>query len=235
MIGEPLTHPAPDQEMRALQHMGLSFLLHVGFLAASAVVIPALGETDPSSAGETARYLLAQAVGGEAEREDVEAPVAPTETGDADGREPSYSKCGEENGGSMGHPAAPERARRYGVQGPADNADPHIARGVGSGDVWWELPLFPPRDASWGGDRDAPTMPWGRDDSLGTDAASAHAHMWGDEIGDAYGSPGMGMGRHELCETCGDSGRGATVPPAAAPGEEDAPPVGCLGLLLLTD
>ena len=33
--------------------------------------------------------------------------------------------------------------------------------------------------------------------------------MWGEGYGVSAGSPGAGVGRKRLCETCGDEGRGA--------------------------
>src|SRR6187549_3194941 len=44
-----------------------------------------------------------------------------------------------------------------------------------------------------GGDPNAPTAPWGRDDSLGNDPLSARGNMWGDAIGEAFGSGGLGL------------------------------------------
>jgi hypothetical protein len=44
-----------------------------------------------------------------------------------------------------------------------------------------------------GGDPDAPTAPWGRDDSLGTDPLSARGNMWGDSIGESFGAGGLGL------------------------------------------
>jgi hypothetical protein len=231
----PPALPVPDQEVRALGHMGLSFFFHLGLLAVSAFAIPPLAEPDPSASGETARFLLEQALVNYAEREEDAAPADPAPSADADGRAPVPSRCGELRGGSMGQPAERDRPRRYGVKGPADNPDPHVARRAGFDDLWPQRPLAPPRDALWSGDRDAPTAPWARDDALGTDAWSARGHLWGEDYGEAHGSPGVGIGRYELCETCGDSGRGAATRPAAEAGEEDGAPVGCLGLLLLTD
>lgn len=43
------------------------------------------------------------------------------------------------------------------------------------------------------GDPDAPTAPWGRDDSLGHDSESARGGMWGDEIGESFGTGGLGL------------------------------------------
>jgi hypothetical protein len=237
----PRSPPAADQEARLLLHVGLSFFLHVALLGASAVAIPALGEAGDANPRETAQYLLAQAFADPAEREEDEAPAEPATTSDADGRPAVPSRCGELRGGSMGKPAAGDRPLRYGVQGPADNPDPHVARLVGSGvgmswgsaDIWAMIGL-PEPDAS-GGDPAAPVALWGREASLGTDPTSARGHMWGDDYGDTFGSPGAGLGRHELCETCGDTGTGAAAGPTPAPGPEDAPPAGCLGLLLITD
>ena len=44
-----------------------------------------------------------------------------------------------------------------------------------------------------GGDPNAPTAPWGREDSLGTDPLSARGNMWGDAIGDSFGAGGLGL------------------------------------------
>ncbi len=44
-----------------------------------------------------------------------------------------------------------------------------------------------------GGDPNAPTAPWGRDDSLGQDPVSARGNMWGAEIGDSFGAGGLGL------------------------------------------
>ncbi|HEX7451017.1 MAG TPA: AgmX/PglI C-terminal domain-containing protein, partial [Polyangiaceae bacterium] len=43
------------------------------------------------------------------------------------------------------------------------------------------------------GDPNAPTAPWGRDTSSGSDDVSARGNMWGDEIGDAFGAGGLGL------------------------------------------
>ena len=43
-----------------------------------------------------------------------------------------------------------------------------------------------------GGDPNAPTAPWGKDDN-GTDPLSARGNMWGDAIGDSFGAGGLGL------------------------------------------
>ena len=48
-------------------------------------------------------------------------------------------------------------------------------------------------NAGGGGDPNAPTAPWGREDSLGNDPMSARGNMWGDAIGDSFGAGGLGL------------------------------------------
>src|SRR5258708_21930603 len=44
-----------------------------------------------------------------------------------------------------------------------------------------------------GGDRNAPTAPWGREESSGQDEKSARGNMFGDTIGDSFGAGGLGL------------------------------------------
>jgi Ca-activated chloride channel family protein len=81
---------------------------------------------------------------------------------------------------------------RYGVRGPADNADPHIARQAALRESA-EFGMIGLLNAGAGGDPNAPTAPWGRDDSLGNDPLSARGNTWGSEIGDADGQGGLGL------------------------------------------
>jgi Ca-activated chloride channel family protein len=48
-------------------------------------------------------------------------------------------------------------------------------------------------NAGSGGDPNAPTAPWGRDESLGNDPASARGNAWGDGVGDSFGAGGLGL------------------------------------------
>ena len=134
--------------------------------------------------------------------------------GTADDREPTRSRCGDRHGGTMGLPSVDDTGRRYGIQGPSDNPDPHVASHPANPglDHYFTFPGGPATPSPWwGGNRDAPMMPWGRDDSLGTNPLSARGNMWGDAIGVSFGSPGSGIGLRTLCPTCGDTGSGARV------------------------
>ena len=80
----------------------------------------------------------------------------------------------------------------YGVQGPQDNPDPHIARQAALREAA-EFGMIGLLNTGGGGDPNAPTAPWGREDSLGNDPMSARGNMWGDTIGDSFGAGGLGL------------------------------------------
>jgi hypothetical protein len=63
-------------------------------------------------------------------------------------------------------------------------------------------------------DPNAPSAPWGREDSTGSDPSSAVGNMWGSEIGDSFGAGGLGLsGTGE-----GGGGRGEGIGAASATG-----------------
>jgi hypothetical protein len=89
---------------------------------------------------------------------------------------------------------------RYGVAGPADNADPHLARPVpGLGQQWWfdgnlgDPTLVDPKPPRARPGSSAPTAPFGRDTALATDPKNALGDMWGEELSDAWGENGLGL------------------------------------------
>ncbi len=187
-------------------HQCLSLTGHALFLIAAALSAPSLHATEDDARTEEAIHMIHEALSAEAEVD--LAPHLDIAYRDANDRERVDSKCGAEDGGTSGDRTRPKAQGRYGVRGPADNPDPHVSREQNEALGSPYFPGLPSLRTSWGGDANAPTAPWGRDDSLGNDAASARAGMWGDEIAASLGSPGVGIGRRRLCETCGDSGRG---------------------------
>jgi len=82
---------------------------------------------------------------------------------------------------------------RYGVEGPKDNPDPHIASERGSTP---RTSLIAERSQqSSGGDAKAPSAVWARDTALGQDSESARGAIWGDPIEPAAGADGLGLAR----------------------------------------
>ena len=92
----------------------------------------------------------------------------------------------------MGNPTTKETGHRFGDQGPQDNPDPHIARQAALKEAQ-EFGMIGLINVGAGGDPNAPTAPWGREESSGNDPLSARGNMWGDAIGDAFGAGGLGL------------------------------------------
>lgn len=103
---------------------------------------------------------------------------------------PGFMRCGD---AEMGTDLA--ESGRYGVAGPPENPDPHLARPVpgrdyraGDGVALNVVGLTRPRTGSSG-----LTAPWGRDTALGTDARDTQGRMWGDALGEDVGERGLGL------------------------------------------
>jgi hypothetical protein len=172
-------------------YFGLSFFVHAGLIAAMAFFVPPLGLTDDEDLDKDRLYLMQQYLDAAAEREqeEKEAEVVEEQADNKEGGTGTRAK-GEE--GSMGNPTTKATNKRYAVQGPKDNADPHIARQAALREAM-EFGMIGLLNTGAAGDPNAPTAPWGRDTSLGTDEVSARGNMWGDEIGDAFGAGGLGL------------------------------------------
>lgn len=175
-----------------LMFVGLSFLVHVGLLAGMAFFKPALGGIDDEEARREQQYLMQQFLKASAEREEEEKPPEESSNADANNKEGGTGTRAKGEEGSMGNPTTKETGKRFGVQGPQDNPDPHVARTAALKEAA-EFGIIGLLNAGAGGDPNAPTAPWGREDSLGNDAMSARGNMWGDAIGDSFGAGGLGL------------------------------------------
>jgi hypothetical protein len=165
---------------------------HAGLLAAMAFFMPPLGATDNDSISEEQRYLIQQYLDTAAEKELEEKETEQIAEENADNKEGGTGTRAKGEEGSMGNPNTKLTGNRYGVAGPQDNPDPHIARQAALRDAA-EFGMIGLLNSGAGGDPDAPTAPWGRDDSLGTDPLSARGNMWGDAIGESFGAGGLGL------------------------------------------
>jgi hypothetical protein len=161
-----------DDELRPFLYAAASFVAHVVLLRVLAAQVPALAPTADALVVPVAQVALAPEA--EAYSETMFDPMMlapddePEPPGGASWRAPSDDQAADTGG-------------RYGVFGPADNPDPHIARFPGF-DTSEPTCCSIVGDTSPRGYEHAPTAPWGRDDALGTDAASARGHTWGDAI-----------------------------------------------------
>ena len=171
---------------------GLSFVVHAGLLAGMAFFKPNLSGVDDDESRRDQQLLMQQFLKAAAEREQEEKPPEPTQQNNADNKEGGTGTRAKGEEGSMGSPNTKATNNKYGVQGPKDNADPHIARQAALKEAA-EFGIIGLLNSGAGGDPNAPTAPWGRDDSLGNDALSARGNMWGADIGESFGAGGLGL------------------------------------------
>ena len=160
--GKPLKHGvAAGVDWNVFLYFGLSFLVHGGLVAAMAFFVPPLGLTDDEELDKDALYLMQQYLKAAAEREqeEKEAEVVEEQADNKEGGTGTRAK-GEE--GSMGNPTTKATNKRYAVQGPKDNPDPHIARQAALREAT-EFGMIGLLNTGAAGDPNAPTAPWGRD------------------------------------------------------------------------
>lgn len=172
-------------------YFGLSFLSFGGLIAAMAYFVPPMGLTDEGEIDKDRLLLIQQYLNAAAEREQEE-KTEEVVTENADNKEGGTGTRAKGEEGSMGKETSKATNKRYAVQGPKDNPDPHLARQAALREAR-DFGMIGLLNAGASGDPNAPTAPWGRDTSSGMDDVSARGNMWGDEIGDAFGAGGLGL------------------------------------------
>jgi hypothetical protein len=191
--GKPVARdllPSADREV--LSFFGVSLAAIASFVVAMAYFVPAQSYLDDQPFDEDQIVAMTQFLHASAERErdaKDDPQTSNAATHDTEGGTGTRAKYEE---GAMGNPTSRAHNQRYGVQGPSNNPDPHVARER----LLWEAQhegMIGLLTSGIAGDPRAPTSPWGRDESLGRDAMSADGVMWGDNIGDSFGMHGLGL------------------------------------------
>jgi hypothetical protein len=180
-------------DTKSLPYQGLSMALHLGLLAAMAIFMPPLGMNDESSISAEQQYLLTTKLDALAEKELAQKE----EESVADAQQPADKAGGtgarsQGSEGAMGSQTSKETGKRFGIEGPKDNTDVHVAKAAALRDAS-TFGMIGILSAGGGGDPNAPTAPWGQADSLGNDPKSALGNMWGQELGESAGAGGLGL------------------------------------------
>ncbi|MEN9579285.1 MAG: hypothetical protein RJA70_2294 [Pseudomonadota bacterium] len=191
--GKPLPHGlASGFDWSVAMYFGLSFLSMGSLLLAMAFFVPPMGLTDGEGLDQDQLILIQQYLNAAAEREQEEEETEQAPEDNADNKEGGTGTKATGDEGSMGKESSQDTNKRYAVQGPKDNPDPHLARQAALREAV-EFGMIGLLNTGATGDPNAPTAEWGRETSLGSDEVSAMGNMWGDEIGDAYGAGGLGL------------------------------------------
>jgi TonB family protein len=169
--------------------VGISLLVHGAFLVMFYFMPPqgsALSNDRLFEDLRRAEYLLEAAATAE-EEETLEWEQEPV----ADDNEGGTGKRHRDEEGAMGEESSKKTNNRYGIEGPADNQNPQMAReqareqaaNVGA------IGVLRAMTGSW----NSPTSPYGADVALGNDPMSAMGALMGDQIGSNFGFGGLGL------------------------------------------
>jgi hypothetical protein len=179
-------------EPAAFLYTGLSFLLHMGLVAVFAFFMPRMYGDDTEAIDRDQLALMQKLLNAQAEREQEERQNEEVTETNPDQKEGGTGTRAKGEEGSMGNPNTKDTGHKYGVQGPKDNPDPHLAKQAALQEAA-QFGMIGLISTMGGGDPNAPTAPWGREESSGQDERSARGNMFGDTIGDSFGAGGLGL------------------------------------------
>jgi TonB family protein len=108
-----------------------------------------------------------------------------------DDEEGGKGKRHKDEEGQMGKKDEKKTKNKFGIEGPQDNEDPHMAREEAK-EMAANAGIIGVLKASVGA-WNSPTSPYGRDSALGNDAMSALGALMGDQIGSNFGFGGLGL------------------------------------------
>jgi hypothetical protein len=93
--------------------------------------------------------------------------------------------------GQMGKKDEKKSKNKFGIEGPPDNQDPHMAREEAKEQAMNAgiIGVLKASVGAW----NSPTSPYGRDSALGNDAMSALGALMGDQVGSNFGFGGLGL------------------------------------------
>lgn len=186
---EPVPRALFTQDGHELTYFALSFLSAAGVVASATFFAPPLGLTAAEGLNRDDLVLMQQYLDAAAEREQERKLETGASDEQAAGGEPGRRARDDE--GAMGYTRASKLNRRYQIQGPPDNPDPHLARTA----MLREATMFGTVGIlnSMLAGPNAPTALWGREEALGVDAQSANGVMWANDFGTAFGAGGLGL------------------------------------------
>jgi len=179
-------------EPGAFLYTGLSFLLHMGLVAVLAFFMPTMRGDESEDVDRDQILMMQKLLNAAADREQEERETQEVTETQADQKEGGTGTRAKGEEGSMGNPNTRDTGHRYGVQGPKDNPDPHLAKQAALQEAA-QFGMIGLLSTMGGGDPNAPTAPWGREESSGQDEKSARGNMFGDSIGDSFGAGGLGL------------------------------------------
>ena len=172
---------ASDIDRRPFAYVGGALGLAGILLIMTSLVPPSTSALSLQNVDQSSRLVAAMMQPEIFEVEEIELDTS-------NGAESGERHEGDE--GEMGEIDAPETNRRYGVQGPRDNTDQHLAQENAQemAENAGVLGTLRTLAGSW----NTPTSPFGRETALGSDPMNALGALMGDTLGANGGFGGLG-------------------------------------------
>jgi len=186
--GKPVGIGGPGIQWKQHAWTILSFGLHALFLLSMYFMPPggsALSLDLLNEDSRLAKYLMEPPETIEEETPDW------LQNSEAEDTEGGKGKRHKDDEGQMGKEESKKTKNKYGIEGPPDNEDPHMAREAAKEQAQNAgiLGVLSQSTGAW----NSPTSPYGQDTALGYDPMSALGALMGDQIGENFGFGGLGL------------------------------------------
>lgn len=165
-------------------YTGFSLILHAVFLFLIYFIPPDPEGLSLDLLDDSNRFIKYMLNPPEIQQEEVPEWLKKDKNDDQQGGKGKRHK-GEE--GQMGKRDAKKTDNHYGIKGPKDNPDPHMARTMAK-EMAKSAGIL-----SYLSSANAPTSPFGRDTALGVDPENALGALMGNQVGENFGYGGLGL------------------------------------------
>jgi TonB family protein len=184
-VPNPKKFVAPLQfNWTAQIYSGFSLILHAVFLFLIYFIPPDPEGLSLDLLDESNRFIKYMLNPAEVQQDEIPEWLKKDKKDDEQGGKGKRHK-GEE--GQMGKRDAKKTDNHYGIKGPKDNPDPHMARSMAK-EMAKTAGIL-----SYLSSANAPTSPFGRDTALGVDPENALGALMGNQVGENFGYGGLGL------------------------------------------
>jgi hypothetical protein len=173
----------------SLPYQGLSFLLHAGLLAATALFMPSMAMADEDRISDDQKYQLIQALSTDAMKELDKKQEENTVANDAAGQHGDVGTASKGESGAAGSTTSHATNARFAIKGTAPEQSLSRMEALREAQSWGMIGVL----NSLEGSTNVPTAPWGRELASGNDDLNAKGNMWGTTIGEAGGAGGLAL------------------------------------------
>lgn len=165
-------------------YTGFSLILHAVFLALVYLIPPDPDGLSLDLLAENNRFVKYMLTPPEVQQDEVPEWLKKDKKDEQQGGKGKRHK-GEE--GQMGKRDSKKTDNHYGIKGPKDNPDPHMARSMAK-EMAKNAGILSYLSAA-----NAPTSPFGQDTALGVDPENALGALMGNQVGANFGYGGLGL------------------------------------------